>query len=60
MQMVSFGLILKSLGTLYDDGANIDEKNPVKKVIVNLLQTNPDLNIAIITAVFFLKDLNIP
>jgi hypothetical protein len=51
--MVSFGLILNSLGTLYDDGANIDEKNPVKKVIVNLLQTNPDLNIAIITAVFF-------
>eukprot|EP01080_Neovahlkampfia_damariscottae_P008363 gene8363-188_t len=43
-------ITLDADGTLYEDGDNIDETNPVKKVIINLLEANPNLNIAIITA----------
>lgn len=43
-------ITLDADGTLYEDGANIDENNTVKDVIVELLKAKTDLQICIITA----------
>jgi IMP and pyridine-specific 5'-nucleotidase len=43
-------ITLDADGTLYEDGDNIEEHNPVKNVIIELLKQKPDLNIAVITA----------
>jgi IMP and pyridine-specific 5'-nucleotidase len=36
--------------TLYDDGKNIEENNPIKEIIINLLKADENLNISILTA----------
>jgi IMP and pyridine-specific 5'-nucleotidase len=43
-------ITLDADGTLYDDGKCIDENNPIKDIIIELLKEDPKLNISILTA----------